>query len=57
MRDDSHNCDHDNIYLKMDSNSKKLSDNEILKIVKHFTDRILGDYYGTEYLCLIKKVC
>ena len=33
----------------MDSNSKKLSDNEILKIVKHFTDRILGDYkYGTE---------
>ena len=49
MRDGSHNCDHDNIYLKMDSNSKKLSDNEILKIVKHFTDRILGAYkYGTE---------
>ena len=49
MRDTPHNCDHDNIYLKMNSNSVKLSDNEILKIVKYFTDTILRAYkYDTE---------
>ena len=44
VRDNSHNCDRDNIYLKIDSNSAKLSDNEILKIVKQLTDKILGAY-------------
>ena len=49
MHDNSHKCDRDNIYLKMDFNSLKLSDNEILKIVKYLTDRVLGAYkYGTE---------
>ena len=49
MRDSSHNCDRDNIYLKRDFNNAKFSDDEILKIVKYFTDRILGAYkYDTE---------
>ena len=49
MHDNSHNCDRDNIYLKIDSNSLKLLDDEILKIVKCLTDRVLGAYkYGAE---------
>ena len=49
MRGNLQNCDYKNIYLKKDSINAKLSDNEILDIVKHFTDKILGAYkYGTE---------
>ena len=49
MHDNSHNCDYKNIYLEKKSINAKLSDNEILDIVKYFTDKILAAYkYGTE---------
>ena len=49
MYDNSHNCDRSNIYLETNSNCLKLLDDEILKIVKCLTDRVLGAYkYDTE---------